>query len=418
MPDAPDLDAASTRFGDAAPLRALLALAEQLSSARDLHQIAHVVATTGVDALGASAGFVAVASEDETALEMHSHVRLDLTEPPPLCSLDGDDELPVIEAWRFGLPVLVPSAIELYARFPTLDRNRPAREALAALPLEVDGQRVGAINLTYASPQSFDADQQAALRALAGLCAQALRRAQLSSDLQRLRRDFIVTASHELRTPLASIYGAAVTMSGEFELTDDSRRELTRLIVVEAQRMQTVIDDLRVTSDLDSDAPLLLDTQPIQVERALLDAIDYWQRRPANAPTIRMKVALDVPPVAADARRLQQVLVNLVDNACKYGGASGTVMVSASCDDPGRVRLEVVDEGPGMTERDRERAFEQFFRADPLNRGGIAGTGLGLYVARRLVHAMNGRISLEPRAAGFRGLRAVVELPAWRLDQD
>ncbi len=416
MPDAPDFDAPVASNIDAAPLRALLALAEQLSSARDLHQIAHVVATTGVDALGASAGFVAVASDDETALDMHSHVRLDLEEPPPLCSLDGDAELPVIEAWRFGLPVLVPNSIELYSRYPTLDRDRPAREALAALPLEVDGQRLGAINLTYAAPQTFDADQQAALRALAGLCAQALRRAQLSADLQRLRHDFIVTASHELRTPLASIYGAAVTMSGAFELTDDARRELTRLIVVEAERMQTVIDDLRVTSDLESDAPLLLDTQPVQVERALLDAIDYWQRRPATAPTIRVKVAPDVPPVAADPRRLQQVLVNLVDNACKYGGSAGTVTVGAACTDPGRVRLDVVDEGPGMTDRDRDRAFEQFFRADPLNRDGIGGTGLGLYVARRLVHAMDGRISLEPRAAGFNGLRAVVELPAWRVE--
>lgn len=417
MPDAPDFDATEASVIDTAPLRALLALAEQLSNALDLHQIAHVVATTGVDALGASAGFVAVATEDESGLEMHSHVRLDLDEPPPLCRLAGDADLPVIEAWRLGLPVLVSNANELYTRYPTLDRGRIAREAVAALPLEVDGQRLGAINLTYAAPQAFDAHHEAALRALAGLCAQALRRAQLSADLKRLRHDFIVTASHELHTPLASIYGAAVTMNGEFELTDDARRELTRLIVAEAQRMQTVIDDLRVTSDLESDATLVLDTQPVQVERALLDAIDYWQRRPATSPTIRVKVAPGVPPVAADARRLQQVLVNLVDNACKYGGPFGVVTVSASSDDPGRVRLEVVDEGPGMTDRDRDRAFEQFFRADPLNRSGIGGTGLGLYVARRLVHAMDGRISLDPRAEGYDGLRAMVELPAWRLHE-
>ncbi|MCW2920590.1 MAG: hypothetical protein JWL76_464 [Thermoleophilia bacterium] len=414
MPDAPKIDAAEVSPVDAAPLRALLALAEQLANALDLNEIAHVVATTGVEALGASAGFVAVATEDETALAMHSHVRVDLEQSPPLCSLDGEADLPVIEAWRFGLPVFVGNATELYERYPTLDRSRAGREAIASLPLEVDGRRLGAINLTFATAQVFDTDQQAALRALAGLCAQALRRAQLTADLNRMRHDFIVTASHELRTPLASIYGAAVTMSGEFELTDDSRRELTRLIVAEAERLQAVIDDLRVTSDLDGDAPLLLDTQPVEVERALLDSIDYWQRRPASAPRLRIKVASDIPAIAADPRRLQQVLVNLVDNACKYGGINGTVTLTATSDDPGRVRIDIVDEGPGLNEQDRERAFEQFFRADPLNRSGIGGTGLGLYVARKLVHAMDGRIALEPLPSGEHGLRAVIELPAWR----
>ena len=415
MPEPSDVDAVTTRQTGALELSALLALSEQLSKALDVREIAHVVATTGVEALGASAGFVAVANDDETALEMHSHVRTDLDAPPPLCSLAGTADLPVIEAWRFGLPVLVATADELYDRYPTMDRSRALREAIAAIPLDVDGIRLGAINLTFATPQAFDVEQQAALRVLAGLCAQALRRAQLAHDLDRLRHDFVVTASHELRTPLASIYGAAVTMSGEFPLSDGARDELTRLIVSEAQRMQAVIDDLRVTSDLDGNAPLLLDTQPVDPALALHDATDYWRSNPAVAPRFDIRVAPGTPPVAADARRLQQVLVNLVDNACKYGGRTGTVTLTASVeDDPGRVRIAVTDDGPGMSNRDRARAFEQFFRADPLNRNGIGGTGLGLYVARKLINAMDGRIALEPVAEDKPGMRAIVELPAWR----
>lgn len=395
----------------------LLALAEQLAAALTVDEIAHIVATTGVEALGASAGFVALAAADDRALEMHAHIRPDLPNVP-LCRLEATETLPVIEAWRFGVPVYAHDADELYARYPELDRARTKRAAIAALPLEVDGYRLGAMNLTFADPQQFGPAQQAQLRALAAFCAQAIRRERLARDVERMRNDFIVTASHELRTPLSAIYGAAVTLAS-FDISEDTRAELAQLIVGQSERMRTVIDDLRYTADLDTIEPLEVVSDRVPVDQLLRDATAYWTRMPSTTQQVRLDVPPGLPDVLADALRLQQVIANLVDNACKYAPAGSTVLLTASLDGDA-VRIDVIDEGPGMHPSELERAFEKFFRVDPLNRSGVGGTGLGLFVARRLVDAMGGRIWLE--ALGDRsdpaspsGLRASVALPAWTL---
>ncbi|MCW2928990.1 MAG: osmosensitive channel signal transduction histidine kinase [Thermoleophilia bacterium] len=396
----------------------LLALAEQLAAAMSLAEISHVVATLGVEALGAASGFVALTTQDERALEMYAYIRPDKPDVP-LCRLEATEVLPVIEAWRFGVPIYAGTAADLTVRYPVLDMGRSDREALAALPLEVDGLRMGAINLSFSTPQAFDAAQQASLRALAGLCAQAVRRERLTRDVERMRNDFIVTASHELRTPLAAIYGAAVALSS-FDISDEARAELSRMIVGQSERMRTVIDDLRYTADIDTAEPLAVVTTRVRVDELLRDATAYWLRMPSTSQQVRVDVPGDLPDVAADGLRLQQVIANLVDNACKYAPADTTVRLTAERVGDA-VRIDVRDEGPGMASADLERAFEKFFRADPLNRTGAGGTGLGLFVARRLVDAMGGRIWLEDLGDGMRsisgderhGLRASIELPLW-----
>lgn len=406
-PAAPGDPAAS---GEAAQL-ALLELAAKLSSALGIDDIAHLVAEEALRVLGASAGFVAVATEDGSELRMHSHARVRGDDQPRLCRLDTSEALPVVDAWRSGLPVYVHDADALYARYPQMDRAREDRRALAALPLVVDGEVLGAVNLTFAAEQRFDPAQSTVLLALAALCAQAVRRAQLIDDVERMRRDFAITASHELHTPLTSIYGAALTMSGDFELPEETRRELTRLIAAEAERMRSVLEDLRITTDPD----------PAGAIEVRLAALDLTTLLRDVARTVAQATAGDPPPVdvrveppglhaVADASRLRQVLGHLADNARKYGRRGGPIELSARAVGPDRVRIEVRDEGPGVPLRDRKRAFDRFYRADPLDSSGIAGTGLGLYVARLLVEAMGGSVGLDAGPDGI-GTVAWVELP-------
>jgi two-component system OmpR family sensor kinase len=125
---------------------------------------------------------------------------------------------------------------------------------------------------------------------------------------------------------------------------------------------------------------------------------------------LEVEIDGDVGHASGDADRMQQVLVNLLDNASKY--ADGPVRVSAESAD-GRVRIAVADAGPGIDAADRERIFEKFYRADPQLRHAPSGTGLGLYISRELVERMGGRLDLssEPGA----GATFVVELPSASL---
>ena len=109
-----------------------------------------------------------------------------------------------------------------------------------------------------------------------------------------------------------------------------------------------------------------------------------------------IKTTDDVPPVAADQDRAQQVLVNLVDNAVKYSPGGGRVELGLEAKD-GAVVFRVVDEGMGIPDGERSRIFEKFYRLDPNMTKGIGGTGLGLYICSELVERMGGRIWLESK---------------------
>jgi signal transduction histidine kinase len=395
---------------DTSVLAPLLALTQQLSAARSYGDVATIVATSGIEVFGASAGFVAVVAADGEALEMLSHVRLDQPETA-LCRLEANEQLPVIDAWRFGTPVLARTADELYERYPSMDRSRALRESLASLPLEVEGERLGAINLTFDAPQAFDEPVLQAMRVVANLCAQALLRVRLSLDLEQARRDFAITASHELRSPLTSIYAAGVALDGDM-VEPEARGELSGVIVTQAERMMRVIDDLRLASELDA-GEVTCARAPVDV-RDLFDAtLDAWTHHPADRERLHVDQRLSAPVAAGDRSRMQQVLRHLVENALRYAPDATPVLLTARGVGDGTVAIDVIDEGPGLPPRDRDRAFEKFFRADAMQRNGVSGTGLGLFVARRLVEAMGGRIELLDRRDGAPGLVARVSLPAW-----
>jgi signal transduction histidine kinase len=388
----------------------LLHMVEQLSAASTHDDVARVVASIGVESLGASAGFVAIQTEDGAALEMLSHVRVGAT-GTPLCRLDARDQLPVIEAWRFGVPILVSSARELFERYPEMDRSRADRAALASMPLEVDGVRIGALNLTFATEQAFGPEQQASLRVLAGLCAQALRRAQLASELERMRRAFTVTASHELRGPLTSIYGAAVALQEDLAPDPAAREQLVDMIVTHAERLRRVVDDLRLIAELDEPTEIACSIQRTELRATFDELLARGLRAPVDRERIQLALPIELPELAADPTRLLTALGRMLDNACRYSPADSAIRVEAAVDDT-HVVVRIIDTGPGIPERDLERVFEKFHRADSMQRNGISGTGLGLYVARRLAEAMGGRTWLEPAATGT-GIVACFELPRW-----
>ncbi|HET8894711.1 MAG TPA: ATP-binding protein [Gaiellaceae bacterium] len=226
--------------------------------------------------------------------------------------------------------------------------------------------------------------------------------------LDRLKSDFVATVSHELRTPLAAVYGAAVTLADrDLTARPELQRALIQQIVEQTERLTSIVSDILLASELEAGRFRLTpdEIDPVEVATAAVEAARL--RLPEGA-----EIELDAPRdgglVETDAGRLRQVLDNLIENAVKYApnGGRTTVQVKARKDS---IRFAIVDLGVGIPAAELEKIFEKFYRLDPEQTRGVAGTGLGLYVCKELVERMNGRIAVESEVGG--GSTFTVELP-------
>jgi signal transduction histidine kinase len=225
---------------------------------------------------------------------------------------------------------------------------------------------------------------------------------QLEAD----KSDFIATVSHELRTPTAAIHGAAQTLlRDDIDLPERQRHELVDVIARQATRLAQITEDVLVAT--------LLDRKALAVEREAVDVVEVARAtveamRPQLPESVVVHIEVDPGVAAASGApdRIQQVLVNLLDNAAKYAAGPVTLRVETT---NGVVRISVADSGPGLTLAEQRRVFEKFYRGGPQLTRTSGGTGLGLYISRELVQRMGGR--LDVRSEPGAGATFVVELP-------
>jgi two-component system phosphate regulon sensor histidine kinase PhoR len=212
--------------------------------------------------------------------------------------------------------------------------------------------------------------------------------------VEQMRTDMVAIVSHELRTPLTGVYGSAQTLLAHGDaLGEAGRRELLQLIVDQGDRLRRIVDQILLTSRLE--------TEDVEIPADPFDALSVAEAaRNALPPADRDRVAVDAAPgldVDADSGITAQVIGNVLDNALKY--SSGPVRLGAA-PEAAFVRFTVEDEGPGIPAGERERVFDRFYRLDPGQQAGIGGTGLGLYIARQLTERMNGRTGVLPTDSG------------------
>ena len=207
--------------------------------------------------------------------------------------------------------------------------------------------------------------------------------------LKRVRQDFVANVSHELRTPIAGVQGWSETLlSGVLPLNPEAREPVER-IHEGALRLAELTEDLLTLSRLDfqgADAEL----EAIEI-RAVVDSVYHSLRERAEAAGVTLKAELSPihPTVWGTHRSWEYILRNLVDNAIKYGGTSGTVTIRTR-EVGDRVRVEVRDTGPGIERQHVKRVFERFYRVDE-GRGRMAGgSGLGLSIVRNYAAAIGG----------------------------
>lgn len=226
--------------------------------------------------------------------------------------------------------------------------------------------------------------------------------------LEDVRRDFVANASHELRTPLAAIRGFAETLLESVSLAPEDQKSYLEVIHRHAQRLSNIVEDLLALSTIES-RTVKLEIAPIDVEtvaRSLIadSGLRFEERE--------IRVRLDVPngsTALADARALDQVLSNLIDNAVKYTEPGGTIDVTIESEGP-RVRVVVRDSGIGIPAEDTARIFERFYRVDRARSRALGGTGLGLSIVKHLVQAMGGEIFVQSELG--EGSSFIFTLPA------
>ena len=231
--------------------------------------------------------------------------------------------------------------------------------------------------------------------------AEAARNAQIKVETESLRNSLLAGISHDLRTPLAAIVGAASSLAEEPErLSEGARRELARTIYDEGQRMATLANNILDMARLDAGA-VTLKREWVPLEEIVGGVLTRLRARLEGRP-VRIALPKDAPLVKLDAVLIEQVLVNIVENALKYTPAGTAIDISAEFA-PGSVTVTVADEGPGIPPGLEEKLFDKFYRASPER--AQSGVGLGLTICRAIVEAHGGTIRAEnrlPHGAAFR----------------
>jgi two-component system, OmpR family, phosphate regulon sensor histidine kinase PhoR len=225
----------------------------------------------------------------------------------------------------------------------------------------------------------------------------------------RVRRDFVANVSHELRTPLTAIRGYVDALL-EGDTSPEETRRFLDIILRHALRMERLVKDLLRLARLDAGQETL-ETAACDLA-ALVHAVaaDLQPQLLARQQTIAADIAADASSLRADSAKLHDVLRNLIANASTYSPEGSAVRVR-SVRDGGGIRIEVMDEGPGIPEEDLGRVFERFYRVDKSRARDPGGTGLGLSIVKHLVELHGGNVSAGNRPEGG-GAQFTVSLPA------
>ena len=218
------------------------------------------------------------------------------------------------------------------------------------------------------------------------------------TDIERqeqTRKQFVADVSHELRTPLAAIRGYAETLLDGGLEDEANNRKFVEIIMSHAIRLNNIASDLLVISELDSNAAPAEPPERIALHE-VVDSAFHTVERAASAKGIRVDLRQCRPCWVVGYRfRLEQVLVNLLDNAVKFNKADGEVTVECGKQADNQVRISVADTGVGIPSDDLKRIFERFYRVDKARSRPAGGTGLGLPIVKQVVEQMGGTVSVE-----------------------
>ncbi len=421
-----------SRTRTARELHALTEVAKTLTAPLDLPELLAAVMAKLANVLEpAEVGFVMVWDEGAEQFQALAAFGLDL-EAVRTMKLEAGEGITgkVHEAGQARLLATQAEVAEAMsdlqpANLATLMGALPAGKlphSALAVPLQVSPRKFGVLVLqTVLRSTGFTSGDMPFVQTLGDLIALAIDRAQsteAAAALQeayhadQVRSEVMATLSHELRTPLASIKGySTALLLEETDWPDEKRREFLRLIDEECDNLQGMISEVLDSALIDA-GQLTIEPQPVRLPRLTHALVDDYRHRTEKHSFV-IDFPADFPLVEADPRRVRQVLRNILDNALKYSPAGGLVVVRGEVR-PADVVVSVADQGVGISPEDLIPLFEKYFRVKSATGYHVAGTGLGLPVARAIVEAHGGRIWAESKLG--QGTTLSFSLPRASLD--
>ncbi len=278
-----------------------------------------------------------------------------------------------------------------------------AIQSWIAVPLLIDGDYIVFMDLFSVDAGAYTMQEADSVSQFARQVSFAVRNARIYAreheakkrleELDQLRTDFVSTVSHELRTPLTGIKGFTETLLTYWDQLDDERKQryLERVLGA-SKRLQRLVQDLLFVSRVEGGM------LPLTIRRVHLDDLIGPAVQEIRQKYRGQRVDLDIPEplpeVLADADRVQQVLVNLMDNGVKYSPEGMEIALRCTVL-PDSVKFTVLDRGQGIRSQDLPRLFTRFGKIDQVIRAGHVGTGLGLFISKQLVEQMGGSISVS-----------------------
>lgn len=326
------------------------------------------------------------------------------------------------------LPWGEPAALEAFRSGQTLLRqedlgpasgDRDRRRDYLALPMMVGGRVVGGLVFGRFGGPTFPPEHIRLAEFIAWHVGQLLENRRMAAriasleaqrQLARLQDEFVSTVSHELRTPLGFIKGYVTTLlRRDAEWDSAAQAEFLHIIDEEADRLRELIDNLLDSSRLESGS-IGMTREPTRLAPLFRSVAER-----AQAAFPEMPVTLDIedglPIIELDSTRIAQVLDNLLSNAAKYAPGAPVVVRARLLD--GSIRIEVHDSGPGIASEHTTQMFQRFYRVPDTQRS-VRGTGLGLYICRKIVESHGGQIGVESQPG--RGTRFFFTLPLTQHD--
>jgi two-component system phosphate regulon sensor histidine kinase PhoR len=226
--------------------------------------------------------------------------------------------------------------------------------------------------------------------------------------LERVRQDFVANVSHELRTPLTAIKGYVEALR-DGGLQDPVRAEqFLRVIQRHSERMDKIVSDLLLLSELES-ADRVLQRETVHLPELIRTAVETLQPlAEGKKQNLRVEPLEGLPTLRADNQKIHQVLINLLHNAISYTPEGGSITVETT-PVPDGVEVSVTDDGIGIPSGDLSRIFERFYRVDKGRSRELGGTGLGLSIVKHIVEAHGGHVRVESKPG--KGSRFTFFLP-------
>jgi two-component system phosphate regulon sensor histidine kinase PhoR len=225
-------------------------------------------------------------------------------------------------------------------------------------------------------------------------------------NLEDIKKDFVMNVSHELRTPLTAIKGFIETLDEEDQI--EKVREYLEIIGRHTNRLINIVEDLLLLSNLENNTSVLIKSD-VNIKELIEVVLKIFEQK-VKEKRLRLEFRFDenIPTIQADAFRLEQLMINLIDNAVKYTD-EGSITISINMTVSGRIRLVIQDTGIGIPKVQHDRIFERFYTVDKSRSRRLGSTGLGLSIVKHIVLLHKGEIYVDSTIE--KGTKFVVVLP-------